>query len=106
MSQTKLEALAITAAMAPSRKHYKAEDIAAHAELTAGSWKRPIFANPDLEPGCFVPGRSYRCQVRPRSVLRPRCSFRFPTRKRTTSASGGTRHRVRIWYLVPPATTP
>jgi hypothetical protein len=46
-----LEALRTAAAMARSRKHYKAEDIAAHAALTAGSWKRPIFAGPGLEPG-------------------------------------------------------
>ncbi|OKI22866.1 hypothetical protein A6A08_18075 [Nocardiopsis sp. TSRI0078] len=46
-----LHALTTAAAMARSRKHYKAEDIAAHAELTTGSWKRPIFANPDLEDG-------------------------------------------------------
>lgn len=46
-----LEALRTAAVMARSRKHYKAADIASHAALTAGSWKRPIFANPDLEDG-------------------------------------------------------
>ncbi|WP_160166735.1 Tn3 family transposase [Nocardiopsis kunsanensis] len=49
--QPVLEALRTAAAMARSRKHYRAEDIAAHAELTGGSWKRPIYANPDLEAG-------------------------------------------------------
>lgn len=46
-----LEVLGTAAVMARSRKHYKAADIAAHAELTGGSWKRPTFAGPGLEPG-------------------------------------------------------
>ncbi|TQN31697.1 TnpA family transposase [Haloactinospora alba] len=49
--QPVLDALRTAAPMARSRKHYRAEDIAAHAELTGGSWKRPIFANPNVDPG-------------------------------------------------------
>ncbi|MFE6449650.1 DUF4158 domain-containing protein [Nocardiopsis dassonvillei] len=58
-----LEALRAAAVMAPSRKHYRAEDIAAHAELTTGSWKRPIFANPDLEPGRIDKAAFIMCVV-------------------------------------------
>ncbi|MEY9212085.1 Tn3 family transposase [Thermobifida halotolerans] len=47
--QPVLEALRTAAAIARSRKHVRTGDIAAHAELVTGSWKRLIYANPDLE---------------------------------------------------------
>lgn len=61
--QPVLEALRTAAAMARSRKHCKAADIAAHAALTAGSWKRPIFAGPGLEPGRIDKAAFIMCVV-------------------------------------------
>ncbi|GAB3451230.1 Tn3-like element Tn3 family transposase [Streptomonospora sediminis] len=58
-----LAALRTAAAMAPSRKHYRAADIAAHAALTGGTWKRPIFANPELEPGRIDKAAFIMCAV-------------------------------------------
>jgi len=58
-----LAALRTAAAMAPSRKHYRAADIAAHSALTGGTWKRPIFANPDLEPDRIDKAAFIMCAV-------------------------------------------
>ncbi|MEV5831453.1 hypothetical protein AB0L25_38385 [Spirillospora sp. NPDC052242] len=39
------------------------KDIAAHAALTGGSWKRPIFAGPGLEEGRIDKAAFIMCMI-------------------------------------------